>query len=238
MTPATTIRVGGFALIGGAAAFLAVFGYLAAVLDYPAVLDGSAATVLPALLATGLGGRAAWALYALLPILWIPAGAGAFHALRRSHPGAMLVAVQAATVAAIAMMLGLMRWPSIHWHLATLYVQANAEQQQVVAALFEGLNTYLGNFIGEFMGECAVYSFFALASWALLRGGHAPRWVGIVGLVTAASGTVGAFRNATPALAPVAEVNNYLLPAWMILLGVVLLRIANRFAAAPVDERT
>lgn len=59
-----TIRAGGFTLIAGALAFLFVFAYLAARFNYPDVLDGSAETVLPALLATGASGRAAWAFYA------------------------------------------------------------------------------------------------------------------------------------------------------------------------------
>src|SRR5207247_7070647 len=95
-------------------------------------------------------GRAAWALYALLPLIWLPAGVGAYCALRRFYPGAMLLAMQWAALAAISMMLGLMRWPSVHWHLAQLQPTATAEQQQVVAAVFDGLNTYLGNYIGEF----------------------------------------------------------------------------------------
>jgi hypothetical protein len=44
-----TIRAGGWSLILGAVAFLAVFSYLAARFDYPAILDGPAATVLPLL---------------------------------------------------------------------------------------------------------------------------------------------------------------------------------------------
>ena len=52
-------------------AFLAAF--LAAQFDYPAVLDGNAEAVLPRLLALGNSGRAVWAVYALLPLLLIPA---------------------------------------------------------------------------------------------------------------------------------------------------------------------
>jgi hypothetical protein len=35
---------------------------------------------------------------------------------------------------------------------------------------------------------------------------------------------VGMFRNVTTAVAVVAEVNNYLLPLWMIVFGITLLR--------------
>ena len=210
--------------MAGAIAFMAVFAYLAARFDYPAILDGSAGSVLPRLLATGSAGRAAWALYGLLPLCWLPAGVGAYCALRRVRPGAMLLALQFAVVAAVSMMLGLMRWPSIHWRLAQLHATATVDQQQVIAALFDGLNSYLGNYIGEFLGELSVSLFFLLSSWALFRSRTPPRWIGLLGVVTAAAGLVGMFRNVTDSVAPIAAVNNYLLPLWMIVLGVVLLR--------------
>ena len=86
----------------------------------------------------------------------------------------MLLALQCAVLAAIAMMLGLMRWPTIHWHLAQLQATATAERQQVIATAFDGLNTYLGNYIGEFLGEMSFSMFFLLSSWAMSRSGAAP----------------------------------------------------------------
>lgn len=225
LKPAPTVRAGGLALVLGALAFMAVFAYLAARFDYPAILDGEAGTVLPRLLATGSAGRAAWALYAFLPLVWLPAGAGAWLAFRRHAPGAMLLALLWAAVAAIAMMLGLMRWPSVHWRLAELYGAASPEQQQVLAAVFDGLNTWLGNYIGEFLGELSASMFFLHSAWTILRSRAAPAWTGWMGIVTAAAGLIGMFRNVTTAVAPVAAVNNYLLPLWMIVFGVVLLRI-------------
>ena len=220
-----TIRAGGLALVGGAIAFMAVFAYLAAQFNYPDVLDGSAATVLPALLATGTSGRIAWALYAVLPLIWIPAGVGAFHALRHTGEGPMRVAMQFAGLTAIAMMLGLMRWPSIHWELATAYVGASPEQRGVFEALFLGLNRYLGNYIGEFLGEMSMSLFFALSGRAILRQASGfPRWVGYLAILTALAGLIGMFRNVTGAVSVVADVNNYLLPLFMIVFGVSLWR--------------
>ena len=71
MRISTVASMGGFFLIGGALAFMGVFAYLAARFNYPQVLNGSAAEVLPKLLATGPTGRAVWAIYGLLPIIWI-----------------------------------------------------------------------------------------------------------------------------------------------------------------------
>jgi hypothetical protein len=219
-----TVRVGAWALILGALAFMGVFAILAARFDYPAVLDGSADTVFPRLLATGQFGRTVWAVYGLLPLIWIPAGVGAYQALRRSSRGGMMVALQFAIIASISMMLGLMRWPSIHWKLAEAYVVADPGQRSVLAALFDGLNVYLGNYLGEFIGELSFSMFFLLSAWAMLRSGFAPRWAAMIGMVTGAAGLVGMFRNITPAVAVIAAINNYLLPIWMIGFGVLLLR--------------
>lgn len=237
MKSIASIRIGGLALILGALGFMGVFAFLAARFDYPTVLDGPAGTVLPKLLATGGAGRAAWALYAFLPLIWLPAGVGAYLALRRSHPGAMLLALQCAVLAAIGMMLGLMRWPSIHWRLAELYATADPGQRQVLGSIFDGLNTYLGNYIGEFLGELMVSTFFLLSSWALLRSRATPRLMAWFGLITGVCGLVGMLRNVTPAVAGVAAVNNYLLPLWMIAFGVVLLRYSGDAEAAGLVTR-
>jgi hypothetical protein len=221
----TVVRAGGVALIAGAVAFLSVFTFLAARFDYPAVLDGSAADVLPNLLATGATGRAVWAVYAFLPIIWIPAGVAAFHALRSVREGSARVGMQLAMVAAISMMLGLLRWPSIHWMLAEAYTRAGAPERPAIATVFASLNSYLGNYIGEFLGELSVSLFFLLSALAMLdRDSGFPRWMGYLGAGTAVAGLVGMFRNVTDVVAPIASVNNYLLPLWMIVFGAGLLR--------------
>jgi hypothetical protein len=192
-----SVRAGGWSLILGAVAFMAVFSFLAARFDYPAVLDGPAVSVLPRLLATGTAGRAVWALYAFLPLIWIPAGVGAYLAFRHTHPGSGLLALQCAVVAALSMMVGLMRWPTIHWRLAELYAAADSSQRPILDALFDGFNTYLGNYIGEFLGEFSFSAFFLLTSWTLYRTGAVARGVAVLGLLTGVAGLVGMFRNLT-----------------------------------------
>ena len=220
-----SVRAGGWALIIGALAFMGVFAFLAARFNYPEVLNGSADEVLPKLLATGPAGRAAWAFYALLPLIWLPAGVGAYVALRRFAPGAMLLALQFAVISAISMMLGLMRWPSMHWTLAEAYVVADPAQRVVLSALFDGLNSYLGNYLGEFLGELSFSLFFLISALVMRKSPSAPRWASAIGLLTAVAGLIGMFRNMTSTVAMVAEINNYLLPAWMIIFGIVLLRL-------------
>jgi len=231
-----TILAGGIALVGGALAFLGVFSYLAARFHYPEVLDGRAQDVLPALLATGAAGRAAWALYGVLPLVFIPAGIGAFEALRERAAGPMRVGALFALLAAVSMVLGLMRWPSVHWELARAWGAAAEGDRLVLAAVFDGLNRYLGNFVGEFLGELSFSVFFVLSGIGLLRHQRAPRWLGWWGLATGVAGLIGMWRNVTPAVDAAAAANNYLLPAWMIGFGVWLVVTSRRTDRVTPDD--
>ena len=221
----TSVGAGGLSLIVGAVAFVGVFSFLAARFDYPAVLDGTAADVLPRLLATGNSGRFVWALYGILPLIWIPAGVAGFQALRRVHEGGMRTAMFFALLSSISMTLGLWRWPSIHWTLAQAYAIGSETDKAAITVVFDGLNSFLGNYIGEFLGELSFSFFFLLSGLTMIsRESRFPRWIGVLGILTAIAGLIGMFRNVTSTVAPVAAVNNYLLPMWMIVFGVALLR--------------
>lgn len=223
----TPIVTGGACFIGGALAFVAVFGYLAANFDYPDVLDGAAADVLPKLREGGSTMRAVWALYAFLPLLLIPGAVGAWFACPKSR-GRMTLAVVAASIGALAMCLGLMRWPSLHWMLADAYARADDVARLGIAAVFSGMNVYLGNYIGEFLGETLLAAFFLLTGRSMLAESRYPAWLGWGGITFALLFTVGAFRNVTAAVQPIADLNNSLLPLWMIILGIALIRFGTR----------
>ena len=218
------IHAGGWSLIGAALSFVAIFSYLAARFNYPDVLDGPAATVLPQLRSLGDGGRAVWAVYALVPLLLIPSALGAYAALRDAAPGAMRAAVLFACTAALSMTLGLARWPSVHWELARAYATAEPAARTAIDGVFVGLNLYLGNYIGEFIGELCLNAFFLLSAYGALRSRRLPRWVGYAGVLVGIVGVVAAFRNAVAFVGPIADANNYVLPLWMIAFGVALVR--------------
>jgi hypothetical protein len=225
-------RLGGAALIVAALGFMGVFAYLAVRFNYPAVLDGPAAAALPALLAMGGTGRAVWALYGLLPLLLIPAAIGAYEGLRWSDPGGMRLAVLLAVIAALSMMLGLLRWPSIQWELALAYAESTSDARTVLAATSDGLNRYLGTYLGEFVGELCLNAFFILSARAMWRGAILPGWVAVLGFVAGTAGWIAMWRNVTQVVAPIAALNNAILPLWMVVFGLGLLTIAGRRGAA------
>jgi len=217
------VIAGGISLIAGALAFVGVFSYLAANFSYPQILDGSAAEVLPRLRAGGDTMRAAWAIYAVLPLLLVIGAVGVYAAIP-SRAAAMTLAVAFATIGALAMCLGLMRWPSIHWELARAYESAGPDAQHSIAATFIGLNLYLGNYIGEFLGEVCLAGFFFVSGLAMRGEPRFPGWIGIGGVVFSVLFVLGALRNFVPQVQAIADVNNYLLPLWMIVLGGAVIR--------------
>jgi len=220
------IVAGGVSFVVGALAFVFVFSYLAANFDYPKVLDGSATEVLPRLREGGSVMRAIWAIYAFLPLLIVPGAVGAYFACPSSR-GRMTLALVVASLGALAMCLGLMRWPSIHWALAEVYLQAGTETKSSLDAVFNGMNLYLGNYIGEFLGEITLAAFFLLSGLSMLDEARFPKWLGWSGICFSLLFLVGAFRNVASAVQFIADANNALLPLWMIVLGTALVRYSK-----------
>lgn len=221
-TSTASARLAGITYIGASAGFLVVFSWLAAHFGYPDVLDHPAQEVLPNLLTLGNDGRAVWAIYAVLPMLLVPAVIGGANALRvddRDRSAATL-AIALQVLSSLAMTIGLARWSTLQWELAEAFTTASPDMQRTFAATSDALNSFLGNAIGEFVGELALYgSFAALALLLHRRGAHL-----MTGLaaVTALAGWVGMFRNMTPAVDAFAAASNLLLPAFLIAFGVWL----------------
>jgi hypothetical protein len=223
------IIVGGASFVVAAFAFVVVFGYLAANFNYPDILDGSAAEVLPRLRDGGSIMRAVWAVYAFLPLFLLP-GAVAAYSVCPASRARMSLALIAASIGALAMCLGLMRWPSLHWALAEAY--AHSTDTNSLDAVFAGMNLYLGNYVGEFLGETMLAAFFLLTGLSMLDESRFPNWLGWSGVGFSLLFLVGAFRNVTNAVQVIADINNALLPLWLIVMGVTLIW----YSRSPIKE--
>lgn len=173
------IIFGAGSFIVGALAFVFVFSYLAANFNYPDILDGTAAEVLPRLRDGGSVMRAVWAVYAFLPLFLVPGAVAAYLACPSSR-ARMTLALVVASIGALAMCLGLMRWPSIHWALAEAYSQAGAETKSSLDAVFNGMNLYIGNYIGEFLGETTLAAFLLLSGFVHACGSSIPKMAWLV----------------------------------------------------------
>lgn len=218
-------RLAGASLLLAAIGFMAVFTLLAISFDYPDILDRPAAEVLPRLLALGGSGRAIWAVYAAIPLLLVPAAAGlsTLHDAPR-HRSVVRLAAFLAILSGVSMTVGLVRWPSIQWELARAWVPASTAERAALSTMFDGANMMLGRYLGEFFGELLLNLAFVLFSGVAWSDHRLPRWVSGFGVGAGVVGLVAMWRNVTPAVALVAEVNNAILPLWLIVWGIALMR--------------
>ncbi len=224
-TQAIAPRLAGVTYVAASLGFLVVFAWLASHFGYPDVLELSAAEVLPRLLALGNTGRAVWAVYAVLPLMLIPAAAGAVGALRHADgrtDSSVRLGLMLQGVAALCMTLGLARWSTAQWALANSWQGADEAQRVGLAATFDILNAFLGNGIGEFVGELMLYGSFMAFAIALYHTGS--KKIAALGVVTALAGWIGMFRNITSSVQLAADVTNALLPLFLIAFGIHLLR--------------
>jgi hypothetical protein len=221
-------------LIVTALGFVAVFAVLASRFNYPDVLERGAAEVLPALAAGGAPLRFVWWVYAFLPLALLPAAAGTFEALRTERSGLLRFGTYCAVLSALALTLGLIRWPSLNAELARVYVSGSPEARPAIEVVYTGFNRYLGTYIGEQLGEILLNAWFAAVAVTMLRSRRFARWTAWFGIVVSFLGMLGVFRFATPLVEPIAAVNNLLLPLWLIVLGGALLRFGSgRVTDAP-----
>jgi hypothetical protein len=68
----------------------------------------------------------------------------------------------------------------------------------------------------------ADHGFVVLSGVALIHAGR--RWSGYGGVTAGVVGLIAALRYATAAVLSIAALDNYVLPLWLIALGVILLR--------------
>ena len=162
----------------------------------------------------------------MIPLLLIPTGRGVEAAAQSAAPRPGRLALWLATLSAIAMVIGLARWPTLQWTLAESWTAASPSSRDAMTSTFDRANLYLGNVIGEFLGELFLNGFFLTATLALVAV-RPRRWLLIAGVVASALGFAAMLRNLTPLVASAAALNNIVLPLWMLTLGIALQKSAR-----------
>jgi hypothetical protein len=134
-------------------------------------------------------------IYALLPLLLIPAAVGSFYTFIHLHEANMRVGMYFATAGALALSLSLMMLPSLNWHLVSYINTLPTANQSQTIILLQAIHSYFGVFVGDILGFGCLLVWFYITSFVMLRSDVMPHIVGLMQLIIAICGTlILAFR--------------------------------------------
>ena len=195
--------------------------------DYPDILRNPAGYVLRHIDAGGRGLVAIWYGFMLTAVLFVPLAVLVHKVLTRENTPYMAVATAFGIIAGVVQFLGLVRWPLLVPYLADTYLApaSSGTTREAVAVVFQAFNQYAGVAVGENLGYLFTGLWSVLVALAMF-GSPLPfrRWLGLLGMVSAASILVGTLEPAgfEPA-ANVVVIGYILWSIWLALFGIFLL---------------
>lgn len=237
MNDARLTRLTGVILILTPVAFNVFFTLLSVTFEYPDILREPTGHVLRSFDAGGSGLVATWYGFMLTAAMFVPLAILVHKILARQDAPYMAVATAFGVIAGVVQFLGLVRWPFLVPYLADTYLDPASSEatRESVAVVFQTFNQYAGVGVGENLG----YLFTAL--WTVLValtmfGSGLPfkRWLGLLGVVSAAAILVGTLEPAGFEPAANIVVAGYILwSLWLLIFGVLLLRPGSLGNRAP-----
>jgi hypothetical protein len=200
--------------------------------DYPDILRFPSGEILERFAASGPSLVWTWLAFAwvglpiLLGILLLPKALG-------DESPASQVALFFGAVGAVVQMVGLLRWPFVVSVLARLYSepQASVETQEAAAAVFRAVHQFGGVVLGEHIGQTFTILWMVLLSLSLLRNRHFPRWFPLAGFAAssvyflAQGDLLATAMPGFPVWDAAGLIGSLMWLAWMIVLGILLLRV-------------
>ena len=223
-------RLTGFLFIAGALLINVPYMLLISSFDYPDILRQPAEHILTQFAAGGTSLIAQWFAFAwvglplLLAMLLLP------KALGLEASAAMTTATMAGVVAAIAQMVGLLRWVFVVPVLSRLFADPAAGEatRQAVVVAFRVVHQFGGVLLGEHVGQLFTILWMGLVSLARLRSSVVKAWLGWLGIVASAiylaaqTELLATVVPAFPAVPQAGLVGSLLWLGWMLVLGITL----------------
>lgn len=230
-------RLTGVLLILTPVAFNVFFTLLSVTFEYPDILREPTGYVLRHFDEGGIGLVAIWYGFTLTAVLFVPLAVLVHKVLARQDTPYMAVATAFGVVGGVVQFLGLVRWPFLVPYLADVYLDpaSSVATRESVAVVFQAFNQYAGVAVGENLGYLFTGLWTALVALAMF-GSPLPfrRWLGLLGVVSAAGIVVGMLEPAgfEPA-ANIVVVGYILWSIWLALTGIFLLRPGSLGNRAP-----
>jgi hypothetical protein len=220
-------RLTGILLILTPVAFNVFFTLLSVSFGYPDILREPTGYVLRSFDAGGGGLVAIWYGFMLTAVMFVPLAVLVHKVLARRDTPYMAVATAFGVTAGVVQFLGLVRWPFLVPYLADAYLDpaSSTATRESAAVVFQAFNQYAGVGVGENLGYLFTGLWTLLVALAMF-GSALPfrRWLGLLGMASAAGILVGMLEPAGFGPAANVVVIGYVLwSIWLTLTGIILL---------------
>lgn len=224
------LRIAGGLAIVHALMFFIPLGVLGAAIGWPANLDLPASHNLPLMHDHAAQVTLGYNVYLLYSVLFFPAILLIARALSAKDelPLLLKLSVGFALLSTLARCLGIVRWLTVMPVLAEQYQTGDDAIRSVISVVYTAFNAYsggVGEILGVFLFAAASVAFIAAALW---KEKAVPSWISLMGWAT----SMGLFflsmelfgLDLSVFIAPI----SILYMAWMVCLGVFLMRHARK----------
>ncbi len=217
----------GILLIAAPVLFMAAFTMLQVNFEYPDILRQPAMTVMEKFMAGGNGLIANWYVMVVSALLFIPISVMLHPYLAHDNIPYMTAATTFGVIAGVVQMLGFIRWPFLVPTLASTYVNPSTSEatRAAIEVTFTAFNQYAGVGLGEHLGYVFTSLWSLLLGMAMLSSTRFRKWLGWMGILSAAGILVGVLEPAGVPLVGLFNAMSYIVWAfWLVIVGVYLLR--------------
>lgn len=170
------IVVGGWAMILAALLFCGI-GYLVDLLPADGLYSLENHGLLKIVAGSDLLNKLI-SLYAIVPLLLIPAAVSTFYAFRKTEEAMMHVGIYFAIVGMLGILLSLMMLPSLSWMILTDLPALPVSAHPATIVILKALHNYFGIYIGDILGVGCLLVWFFLTSLAMIRATWIPSIIG------------------------------------------------------------
>ncbi|MDB5080662.1 MAG: hypothetical protein JWP00_2586 [Chloroflexi bacterium] len=230
----------GILFILGAVLVQIPFTLLGITFEYPQILRESPGRILTRFHEGGTGLILEWFAFAWVGLPILLGVVMLQRVLSRGQGQGTTALVKIATVlgvvALIVQIIGLLRWVFVVPVLASIYTSPNTSPatKEAVEVVFWAVHQFGGVLLGEHLGQLLIICWMALISLTMFKSGLFKPWLGIFGLVasgvyfTAQAELLETVIPNFPVIAISGVAGSLLWLAWMVLMGIFLVRAENK----------
>ncbi len=200
--------------------------------DYPDILRQPPGEILTLFREGGTGLKSTWLAFAWLGLPLLMAIVMLQGVMQQKDTPYLWSATVAGVIGGIAQMIGLLRWAFVVPVLAGIYMDptASAATKESTVVVFQALHSYAGVVLGEHIGQTFTIIWMVLISLAMFRSNlFKPllAWLGIAAAIVYSLAQAELLATVVPSFPVVPGaglIGSLLWLAWMIVLGIFLLR--------------